>query len=172
MALAPFFDRIYGAVGMHLSVSRKSLADSLGSKVVGISCGPELSTNEQVIAEMLVNLAARLYPILAIQGDSGNVQHLKQLASAINPSIDFAVEAAGETNICVGRIKVPEALYPAAFGWVARLGHSLPLGDGIENPYAASAAAAFAASELFRRIFLRSAPEPDRSNIAGRRRRR
>jgi len=163
MALAPFFDRIYGAVGMHLSVSRKSLSDSLGATVVGVSCGAELSPNERTIAEMAVNLTARLYPTLAILGEHDDVESLKRLAAAINPAVDFADEAPGETSICVGAITASGAIYPAASGWVARLGHELPLGGGIENPYAATAAAALACSELFRRIFLHSVPEQDLS---------
>lgn len=59
MALAPFFDRIYGAVGMHLSVSKEALSASLTSTTVGIVCGPDLTSNDLHIAEMVVNLAAR-----------------------------------------------------------------------------------------------------------------
>jgi hypothetical protein len=163
MALAPFFDRIYGAVGMHLSVSRENLSSSLESTVVGIHCGPNLNPNERIIAELTVNLAARLYPKLAIIGQDVDVEWLKSLALEINPDIEIVANAIGETSICVGSTNVEGAIYPSASGWVARVSHQPPLSGGIENPYAASAASALACSELFRRIFLHSKQEPDLS---------
>jgi hypothetical protein len=163
MALAPFFDRIYGAVGMHLSVSRKSLSDSLESTVVGIRCGPNLTPNNRTIAELTVNLASRLYPKLAITGQEVDVESFKKLALGINPDIEFVDNAQGETTICIGSTGAEGAIYPGASGWVARVGHENPTCEGIENPYSASAASALACSELFRRIFLHTEAESDLS---------
>jgi hypothetical protein len=163
MALAPFFDRIYGAVGMHLSVSRESLSSSLQSTIVGITCASTLSPNERSIAELTTNLVARLYPILAIHGQESDVALLKALATEINPDIEFAVEAPGANSICVGQVNMPGAIYPSASGWVARVGHYESMGGGIENPYSAGAASALACSELFRRVFLHADPDQDLS---------
>jgi ThiF family len=163
MTLAPFFDRIYGAIGMHLSVSRRSLSDSLSSIVVGVCCGSNLSPNEKTIAELTTNLLARLYPKIAILGNDNDTDELKALALRINPDIEFSDSAPGETSICIGGFSANGVLYPTSAGWIARLGHANPSDGGIENPYSASASAAFACSELFRRIFLHSPPEPDLS---------
>jgi hypothetical protein len=163
MALAPFFDRIYSAAGMHLSVSRESLSDSLRSTVAGIRCGPTLSSNERFIAELTINLAARLYPTLAITGQDSDVDQFRRLATEINPEIEFVAEAPGETCICVGSITAPGAIYPSASGWVARVDHDRPIRSGAENPYSSGASAALACSELFRRIFLHASHEPNLS---------
>ena len=163
MALAPFFDRIYGAVGMHLSVSRKHLSESLESTIVGVNCGSNLTANEKFIAELTTNLISRLYPAMAITGQSSYVELLKKLAVEINPDIDFVDEARGNRCICVGSAFVPGAIYPSASGWVARLGHDGPASGGPENPYSAGAAAALACSELFRRVFLYVGGESDLS---------
>lgn len=59
MALAPFFDRVYGAVGGHLSVSRETLTASLEGITVGIQCGVELSSNDAWIADEWVTQMLR-----------------------------------------------------------------------------------------------------------------
>jgi hypothetical protein len=161
MALAPFFDRIYGAVGAHLAVSRRSLTASLESTVVGVECGAPLSGNDKFISEMIVNLVARLYPTLAISGHPESIELLKPFALEINPNIQFAPEAPAETTICIGPSTARGALYPSASGWVARLAHNGPAPSGPTNPYSSAAAASLACGELFRRIFLRSEPEGD-----------
>jgi hypothetical protein len=161
VALAPFFDRVYGAVGGHLSVSREALTASLENVTVGVRCGGELSPNDVWIAELSTNLLARLYPRLAISGPGRLCSSLRDLASKINPNIEFIQSAPGPTTICVGFAEVAGALFPSATGWVARLGEKGHLGSGPANPYAAAAAAAFAAAELFRRIFLKTSTELD-----------
>jgi hypothetical protein len=163
VALAPFFDRIYGAVGMHLAVSRRSLLASLNSTIIGVHCGADLSVNQKTIAELTVNLVARLYPTLSISGSEIYTAFLKQISKGINPNVEFVDHAPEATSICIGACSAPGTLFPAAEGWVAHLGHQQPLSGGIENPYSASAAAAFACSELFRKIFLHSEAEPDTS---------
>jgi hypothetical protein len=163
MALAPFFDRIYSAVGMHLAVSRQHLSEALGTTAVGVLCGQDLSANDKIIAELTINIAARLYPTLAIRGQPYDVESLKELALAINPDIEFSAEVSASTSISIGTKSDRGAIYPSASGWVAKLSHGQPLESGTENPYSASAAAAFACSALFRRIFLRSEAEADLS---------
>ena len=60
MALAPFFDWIYSALGGHLSVSRDDLAKSLEGVEIGIKCSPALSQNDLCIAQLSINLLARV----------------------------------------------------------------------------------------------------------------
>ncbi len=93
MALAPFFDRVYGAVGAHLSVSRESLISALNEVVIGVVCAPSLSQNDRCIAELTTNLIARLYPKIAISADPAFEACLRQIASRINPCIEFLLLA-------------------------------------------------------------------------------
>jgi hypothetical protein len=156
VALAPFFDRIYSALGGHLSVSRDDLAASLKGVAVGIKFAGPLSGNDVWIAELATNLLARLYPRMAITGPEKDRLKLRALASEINPEIEVIDEAPTELTIGIGRVESGATIFPSASGWVARLGHSNCQSDGPANPYAAGSAAAFAAAELFRRIFLKS----------------
>jgi len=161
VALAPFFERVYGALGGHLSVSRESLIGLLESCSVGVRCGPRPSANEVWIAELTTNLLARLYPRLAISAPEPHFSALRDLATNINPNIELSEDAPDTTTIAVGSGRFDGAIYPSASGWVARIHHSRPRRGGAANPYAAGAAAALACAELFRRIFLKSAPERD-----------
>jgi hypothetical protein len=161
MALAPFFDRVYGAIGGHLSVSRDSLVASLEGVTAGLSCGEDLTRNDAWISELTTNLLARLYPRLAISGPERLCSTLRSLARGINPDIEFVGSAAATTTICVGCAHADEGLFPSASGWVAHLGHHGSALKGPANPYSAAAAAAFAAAELFRRVFVGGPAERD-----------
>jgi ThiF family len=161
VALAPFFDRIYSALGGHLSVSRDDLAASLQEIVVGIKCGEDVIQNNLWIAQLATNLLARLYPRLAITGPAKTVSQLKSIALGINPEIEILSKSPAKLTIGIGNVKSGAELRPGASGWVARLNHSRYPGKGPENPYSSGAAAAFAAAELFRRVFLNAKPEPD-----------
>jgi len=159
MALAPFFERVYGALGGHLAISRESLTLALENVTVGIRCGIKLSKNDIWIAELSTNLLARLYPRMAILGPRKHVSALRDLALEINPDIEFARNASDTTTICIGSATADGAIFPNASGWVARVNHKPSQHDGPPNPYAAGAAAALACAELFRRIFLKSRRE-------------
>src|SRR5690348_16900355 len=150
MALAPFFDRVSGAVGGHLAVSRDSLVASLSGVTAGVRCGPSLGANDSWIAEFTTNLLARLYPRLAISASEPLCSTLRTLARDINPDIEFVETAPASTSICVGGASGAGGLFPSASGWVANLEHRSGARQGPPNPYAAAAAAAFATAELFR----------------------
>lgn len=164
MGLAPFFERIYGAMGGRLGVTRESLDTLLREIVVVVRCGSNLSPNDVWISELCINLLARLYPRLSIFGDSDRSARLMELARNINPEIEFALPESGasETVIAIGTSEAKDrAVYPYASGWVARIKHS-PFDDvGPENPYSAGAAACLACAEVFRRVFLKASPETD-----------
>lgn len=161
MALAPFFDRIYSALGGHLSVSRDDLTSSLQGVTVGIEFSAPLSGNDLWIAELATNLVARLYPSIAIIGPERDRLMLVALAQRINPEIEIVTQGRPEFCLGIGEVKTGASLFPSASGWVARLSHREYEPSGAANPYAAGAAAAFAAAELFRRIFLRTPVEKD-----------
>ena len=159
MALAPFFERVYGALGGHLAISRESLTSALENVTVGIRCGTKPSKNDIWIAELSTNLLARLYPRLAIVGPKKYCSALRDLAIEINPDIEFVKDAPDKTTICIGTATAVGAIFPNASGWVARVNHTPSQRVGPPNPYAAGAAAALACAELFRRIFLKSRRE-------------
>jgi hypothetical protein len=161
MALAPFFDRIYGAVGMHLSVSRESLTRTLESVEVGIRCSENLDGNDIIIADLTTNLLVRLYPKLCITGSATTVDRLRTLALSINPNVEFVEDAPFRTSVCVGMQACDGAIFPRASGWVAELSGERDRQSGPFNPYAASAAATFACAALFRRIFQDAQAERD-----------
>jgi hypothetical protein len=161
LALAPFFERIYGAVGAHLSVSRESLIASLSEVSIGIRFGDHLTSNSKWIAELTTNMLARLYPRMAILGPDPMASSLRDLAAKVNPEIEFTPSSPDATTVCISIKGSDGALYPNASGWVAELKHSYVHREGPTNPYAAGAAATFACAELFRRIFLKTTPEKD-----------
>jgi len=159
VALASFFERVYGALGGHLAVSRESLTAVLENVTVGIRCGKKPSKNDLWITELSTNLMARLYPRLAISGPARHSSALRALALKINPNIEIVKDAPDETSICVASATADRAIFPNAGGWVACVDHEPSQRVGPSNPYAAGAAGALACAELFRRIFLKSRPE-------------
>jgi hypothetical protein len=157
LALAPFFDRIYGAIGGHLAVSRDSLASVLNEVVVGIQCD-DRTNNDRWICEMTTNIVARLYPQISISGPAHFAGELKRLAQSINPSITIAPAAPTHTTIATGSRVGDSAIVASASGWVAGIDADQKL-EGPSNPYAAMAAGALACGKLFRRVFLNTAAE-------------
>ncbi len=154
MALAPFFDRVYSAIGGHLSVGREDLTASLKDVRVGLACGATLSENEWWTAELATNLLARLYPSLSINGSQKDLERLRRLAVRINPAIEFCNTAPAELTIGIGHTTSPAGIWPSANGWFSRLWFAPKSEHGATNPYAAGASACFAVAEIFRRVFL------------------
>jgi ThiF family len=154
LALAPFFDRVYSAIGGHLSVSYDDLSDSLRDVNVGICFGPGLADNGLWIAELVTNLLARVYPRIAVIGAPEYLDYLRRIALRINPLIEFCETAPSEFTIGIGEAPAPAGIWPFAIGWVSHLEFSRTVAEGPANPYSSGAAAAFAAAELFRRVFL------------------
>lgn len=162
MALAPFFERIYNAVGGNLSLSRESIRTALENVSVGVRSEESSATNDQWIADLTVNILARLYPRLSITGNGNRPSLLRRLALKINPEVEFSESSSPEHTIVVGGPGDHDgSLIPSAAGWVARLDHSRGRRSGRANPYSSSAAAALACADLFRRVFLRTRTEPD-----------
>ena len=148
MALAPFFERVYSAVGGHLSVSKDDLTSALASVAVGIKCGDTLSNNDWSIAELTTNLLARIYPRISIFGNEQNKHKLTNIAKHINPEIEIGASFSPEHTIGIGDISDGASLFPSAQGWVARLTRSSRPLRAPDNPYSSGAAAAFAAAAV------------------------
>jgi hypothetical protein len=106
------------------------------------------------IAELTINLLARLYPKIAICSDVHG-DKLQAIARSINPDIEVLPSGPTANVISIGTTPVKDGLFPFASGWVAHL-RSKPRRPTkpLDNPYAAGAAATLACSELFRRVFL------------------
>lgn len=162
MALAPFFSRIFSAVGKHVGVSRESLSKALGGTRVGVTCAEHPSQNERAIAEMSVNLAARLYPFLAINTPNEELRkQLINLAESINPRIEVSAGSPPEFTVGIGAIAGDRAVHAASSGWVAEVTTGKMPSEGPTNPYSSAAAAALAWSEIFRRVFLHQYSDQD-----------
>lgn len=158
MAVPRFFDRACVAAGQSLSVSRVDLDRILGRRSIAIRLGPECRKvgNSRWIAELLVNVLARFYPKLALSGDDQTMAAVSGIARSINPLIEFLESESGDVTVGIGldRDADTKMIVPSACGWVSRLslsGAASP--NGPANPYSSSVAVAFAAAEIFRRIF-------------------
>ena len=165
MGLPRFFDRVFAAAGQHLTVSRESLEEILTDRVVSLYCGEEFGSdvNARWTAELSVNLLARLYPRIGIFGSPDAQSHLRTIASDINPSVTFEDTPRGtDVALVVGRgIQAPpSAVHAGSSGWVCAVGAEPIALCGPPNPFAAAAAAAIAAGEVFRTVFAARIPTP------------
>jgi hypothetical protein len=158
MALAPFYSRTYSAIGAHLGITRAELETTLAGHLVGIHLGDACASegNDKWIAEMLVNLLARLYPALALSGHKPSCENIINIAKAINPDIDIRFRQEEATTVVhVGDTGPNDnGFFVCANGWVARLGQNLTCRiGGPNNPYSAGAASALAAWRIFQTVF-------------------
>jgi hypothetical protein len=166
MALPRFFDRVGLAVAGALvapGVTTATLAKELGGRIVEVKLPETPHGSDECVAEMLVNLVARLYPTLRLVGPRASCTRFERLARAINPRVTFAAGDAPALVALVGNSSAPSsrdyALRVQSDGWVARLlTPDQVVVRGPPNPYAAAAAACFAAGELFRQSFASAVP--------------
>lgn len=162
MSLAPFFSRAYSAIGAHLGITREELKQILSGHVIGIHLGEDCSVegNNKWIAELLVNLLARLYPKLSISGDKTACKNISKIAHSINPNIKTMRSPSEATVVVyVGGVATTENGFSAsASGWVAQVGGNIE--NGPPNPYSAGAAAALAAWRVFQTVFTKTEAQP------------
>jgi len=174
MALPRFFDRVSLAVAGALAapgVTTATLTKELGNLIVEVRLPGNMYGSDEWVAEMLVNLLARLYPTLRLTGPRASCMRLERLARAINPRVDFDEGIAPALVAFVGnsRASAPAlgALRVQSDGWVARLlTPEQVVVRGPPNPYAAAAAACFAAGELFRRSFPSAVSSARNENVS------
>lgn len=162
MSLAPFFSRAYSAIGAHLGITREELKQILSGHVIGIHLGEPCSAegNDKWIAELLVNLIARLYPKLSVSGDKTACKNISKIAHAINPNIKI-MRSPDEATVVVyvgGGVATGNGFLASASGWVARVGGNVE--SGPPNPYSAGAAAALAAWRVFQTVFPKAEAQP------------
>ena len=110
MALPPFFDRASLAVAGALAtpaVSAGSLRHVLGNVVVEVRCPDAVTAieSDEWIAELLVNLLARLYPTIRVVAPDPFAGRLKRQARAINPAVDLNDGRAAAIVVAVGVVR-------------------------------------------------------------------
>jgi hypothetical protein len=132
MALARFFNRVYAAVGRSLSVDRESLTAILNNYLIVLKCG----------------------------------DHLVKIAQSINPAISIETDLKDRiVTVLIGNVadQQTDVIVPSAEGWVASLHAKVNTKiSSLRNPYSSAVAAALAASEIFRKVFVDKIPEYDR----------
>ena len=157
MTIPRFFSRVHAAVGRHLAVDSATLEKRLDAVVVGLECGPSSDQTAAWVSELLINQLARLYPRLCIYGDDAMATVLRQLATQINPAVELVEDPARATTVVSAASTPPQGgLQAGASGWSAFVGCAIPTASraGPPNPFGAGAAAALAASAIFRRVLL------------------
>lgn len=164
MAYPRFFDRIFIAAGQSLSITRADLERFLGERSVAVRLGPLCGKleNPRWIAELLVNMLSRFYPVLVLSGDDRTLAAVSEIARSINPLVELREGDRGDVTVGIGLDQgAGEGIVvPSACGWVARLSATGSAStNGPANPYSAAFAAALAASEVFRRMFIDCLPE-------------
>lgn len=177
MSLPRFFSRVGDSIGPFIGAT--DARTFLISKVVHLDAPESLELHSFHVAGflLLVNLCARLYPEIRVVAPSRLTDECRALALAINPECKFvagrnsgdAITAGGVAWACAA--KVPKTVVVAPNRWEVLL--DLPEAEIIHptNMLVALAAAAVAASELFRQVFAdflpksRSGPEPARFNV-------
>lgn len=186
MSLPRFFDRAADAITPVAAVDRDTLARRLNDVTVALHADGSLADTPAGSAQYLyaTNLAARLYPRLALTGPGGLVEAAATLARSINPKIDLdvtgpataAADAATVTVRLGGDIVTADGpvVHARADGWNVHLDDTQACGSSRAAPtsFAALAAAALAMGEAFRTVFApelgdrgRTGPQPVRLNL-------
>lgn len=164
MALADFYFRDAVAISQVLKgFEADAFVQRLEGVRVAIAFGDQATTSSdgRELLDLVVRLAARLYPSLTFATGSAGLQfadELKELASSINPNIEVCGNGASDAVLAVGAdapaVDAP-TVYAGCVGWTGHVGTGGPYETSdLRNPYGAGFAACMAASNLFRFLFL------------------
>ncbi|WP_325308354.1 E2 ligase fold family C protein [Longimicrobium sp.] len=165
VALARYFDKaILAGSSVLQGFDPAAFTKTLESHVIGIAWdGPAAESQEgRTALALIVELLARLYPVLAFAQDDGETSafaaSLIARARAINERLDLAEPAAAMVWVCVGQGAAPAndalALHVGSDGWIARFSSRGPVPVGSSpNPFGAAAAACLGAANVFRYVF-------------------
>ena len=162
VALAEYYDRAALAASQVLAGFDATAFQSLvGDTRVGVSIGATAAASNEgrALADLVVRLLARLYPQLELRENPGVdealMQELRDLASAINPDIEFCADASAGVQIGIDGSDFDVSVYAGSSGWDALVSRAAPqpTGDSV-NPLGAGAAACLAVGHLFNRLFL------------------
>lgn len=167
LSLPRFFSRISDSFDpLLLSASGTAdLRDFLSRKRVTIEVAHEIDSHPYHVAGLLllVNLCARLYPVIRVVAPRRIVDECRGVALQINPLCEIVEavvggqELEGEASdgvICwATKTSGPDAIGIAPVGWDVVIDPVDPPRIESTNVLTALAAAAIAASELFRQVF-------------------
>lgn len=163
MSLPRFYSRVNDSISP-LLLQGGDVREFLGDKAIRLDAPEEIEQHQFHVAGflLLVNLCARLYPELRIVAPARIVDECRGLALAINPLCKVIVgdvptaPAGGVAWASVPRLTEAVVVSPA--GWEVLI--DLPEAQRVQstNMLAALAAAAIAASELFRHVFSQFLP--------------
>lgn len=162
MTLPPYYRR--SAVAMSqilLGYDDEAILRKLEDTVVGLSFGRQAarSTDGQALLDLLTRLLARLYPRISLRHHNAEelAIALGGLALSINPGIEITDADDATLWVVVGDdVAAPSGPFVATGcdGWRGMAGTRLmPVAD-TRNPFGAGAAAALAAANVFRNIFV------------------
>ena len=151
----------------------EAIHQKLQGITIGLSFGSQAarSSDGQALLDLLVRLLARLYPRISLCAHNAEAQAtvLHDLAVSINPEIEIAGTDDATFWIAVGDdIAVPPYPFIAVGcqGWQGMVGTDLaPVAD-TRNPFGAGVAAALAAANVFRYVFI-SRESLDSSAVLG-----
>lgn len=143
--------------GYDAEAIRRKLKDT----TIGLSfgCQAAQSTDGQALLDLLIRLLARLYPRLFLAGHNAeaHASALYDLAHSINPDIEITDEDDATFWIVIGDdVAAPPYPFIAAGcrGWHGMVGTELMPVTDTRNPFGAGVAAALAAANVFRYIFV------------------
>ncbi len=139
----------------------EAIREKLQGTAIGLSFGGQAarSSDGQALLDLLVRLLARLYPRLSLCSHNAEAQAmaLHDLAVSINPEIEIASTDEATFWIAVGDdIAVPSYPFIAVGckGWQGMVGTELVPVANTRNPFGAGVAAALAAANVFRYVFI------------------
>ncbi|MBK7764393.1 MAG: E2 ligase fold family C protein [Bacteroidetes bacterium] len=165
MALANFFDKCaLNAAQILNQFNREAFENILTKNYIGIVYDKSAlnSSEARMTLDLLVRIAARLYPNMQIIGIGGAVSDysngLQILAKSINPDINLSSKVNPNIAIVVGDSVYNEtdclSIYAGSNSWVLKQSKSRPVSSGSSNnPFGAGAAACFATAHLFCYVF-------------------
>ncbi|WP_162428189.1 E2 ligase fold family C protein [Pontibacter pudoricolor] len=167
MPQANFFDKISLSAAQRINgYDRSAFEDKLQSNCIGIVYGDNsLETAEGRSAlDLTVRVLSRLYPNLrffdlskGVDGDRYSGK-LKDLATNINPNINYSDEQTPTINLVIGEVPGFDAqqtcIYIGSQNWVAFYSSNKAQScHDTNNPFGAGCAVCFGAANVFRYIF-------------------
>lgn len=164
MAVADYFHRnAVAAAQIVAGFDETAFRAKLESHHLVVAMGPSAaqSPSGRLLAELVVRLVARLYPVVSLRGAgkaAAVADDLSGLARRINPNIELGASSRPTLAVMLGRptrVSAEHAVYAGCSGWDALVDAAEPqaIGDAA-NPFGAGAAACLAAANIFRHVFL------------------
>src|SRR6266566_1237403 len=165
MALASYFDKTLLAASSVLSgCNPRAFTAVLERHVVGIAFDDKAagSPEGQVLLDLLVNILARLYPVIGFHATGAVAEALTgrfvEHAQRVNRRIELERDYHQVTAwIVVGGIAPPSPLnsiFLLSYVWLSKVSASTPLTcSESTNPFGAAGAACLGAANLFRVVF-------------------